>query len=184
MSRHVESQERPRAWLSAACDGIGAVVRWLVVALAGVMLAALALQVVMRYALDRAPSWTEELAITCFGWSMLLAIALGVREGVHVRMDLLVEMLPVPLQRALDRGMLLVVAATGAFLVWSGLRYTIDTAGAVSAAIGYPLEWLYSSAPVCGGLICLFALERALKGAPQGVDDTADTATASVGARS
>ncbi|WP_374409630.1 TRAP transporter small permease [Hydrogenophaga sp.] len=148
------------AWVHAACGGLAAAVRWLVVALAGVMLSALTLQVVMRYAFNRAPSWTEELAITCFGWSMLLAIALGVRDGIHVRMDLLVDLLPKPLQSALERLMLLLMAAAGAFLVWSGLRYTADTAGAVSAAMGYPLGWLYASAPACGALICVFALER------------------------
>lgn len=149
-----------RGPLHAACGALATAVRWLVIALAVAMLVALALQVLMRYAFDRAPSWTEEFAITCFGWSMLLAIALGVRDGIHVRMDLLVELLPPPVQLALERLMLLLIAGCGAFLAWAGLRYAGDTAGAVSAAIGYPLTWLYASAPVSGALVCLFALER------------------------
>ncbi|QHE83466.1 TRAP transporter small permease [Hydrogenophaga sp. BPS33] len=149
-----------RSALHAACGALATAVRWLVIALALVMLAALAGQVFMRYVFDRAPSWTEEFAITCFGWSMLLAIALGVRDGIHVRMDLLVELLPPAVQRVIERLMLLLIAGCGGFLVWAGVRYAGDTAGAVSAAIGYPLTWLYASAPVSGALVCLFALER------------------------
>lgn len=150
------------AWapLHAACGALATAVRWLVIALALAMLVALAMQVLMRYVFDRAPSWTEEFAITCFGWSMLLAIALGVRDGIHVRMDLLVELLPPAVQTALERLMLLLIAACGGFLVWTGIRYAGDTAGAMSAAMGYPLTWLYASAPVSGALVCLFALER------------------------
>ena len=39
-----------------------------------------------------------------------------------------------------------------------------DTRGAVSAAIGYPIELLHASAFVCGLLIAVFALESALSG--------------------
>ena len=60
------------------------------------MLVSLSLQVVMRYVFDKAPSWSEELALACFSWSMLLAIAAGVRGAIHVRMDLLVDHLPKP----------------------------------------------------------------------------------------
>jgi TRAP-type C4-dicarboxylate transport system permease small subunit len=97
---------------------------------------------------------------------MLLAIALGVRHAIHVRLDLLVEALPTAVARALDKAAAGAIAAFGVFLAWSGLNYVVDSMGATSAAIGYPTPWLYACAPACGGLIALFALERLLLGAP------------------
>lgn len=152
--------------LRKAFDHLARGVRVVVVVLALVMLASLSLQVVMRYVFGQALSWSEELALACFSWSMLLAIAAGVREAIHVRMDLLVDRLPQPLRQGLDRLVALATAGAGAFVAWAGIRYVGDTAGATSAAIGYPIAYLYASAPVCGALIALFALEHALLGPP------------------
>ena len=58
-----------------------------------VMLFCIALQVVMRYVFAQTPSWSEELAILMFAWCALGGLALGVREGFHVRMDLLLDRL-------------------------------------------------------------------------------------------
>lgn len=140
--------------------------RALVIGLVAAMLASLALQVVMRYVFGQALSWTEELALLCFSWATLLALALGVRDAVHVRLDLLVASLPAPLARAVDRAVALAVAFVGGFIAWSGVNYVVDSMGATSAAIGYPTPWLYACAPVCGVLTALFAAEHLLLGAP------------------
>lgn len=141
-------------------------VRAIVVLLVAVMLVVLSLQVLLRYGVGRTLSWSEELALLCFSWSMLLAVALGVRDAIHVRLDLLVALLPAPLARVADQAVAAALLGTGVFIAWSGLNYTLDSFGATSAAIGYPTAWLYACAPVCGVLIALFALEHLLLGAP------------------
>ena len=150
--------------LVAGCNGLARAVRWAVLLLALTMLASLMLQVVMRYVFNQAPTWTEELAVTCFSWSMLLGIGLGVRHGIHVRMDLLTDRLPALPRRWLERWVDLTVALAGAFIAWYGVLYVLDSGGSRSAAIGYPLAWLYASAPTCGALVAVFALEHALRG--------------------
>jgi TRAP-type transport system small permease protein len=151
-----------------ACDVVARAVRLVILALVGVMLVSLTLQVVMRYVFNRAPSWSEELAVTCFSWSMLLAIALGVRDAIHVRMDLLVDRLPLRWRSALERVVSLAIAFTGGFIAWAGVHYVRDSFGTTSAAMGYPTAYLYACAPVCGALVTLFALERAcMAPAPQ-----------------
>lgn len=156
---------------------LAAAVRGLVVALVAVMLSVLALQVVMRYAFGQALSWSEELALLCFSWSTLLAIALGVRDAVHVRLDLLVMALPTTLARWLDKAVALAVAGVGGFIAWAGQAYVVDSFGATSAAIGYPTAWLYACAPVSGALMLVFAFEHLLLGPPPPSPD-AGTATA------
>ena len=116
----------------------------------GVMLACIALQVVMRYVFGNAPSWTEELALLMFSWSIMGGLALGVREGFHVRLDILLDRLPPSLSRWVESGIEAATAVFGAYLAWSGLRFVDVTSGSVSAAIGYPIEFLHALAPVAG----------------------------------
>jgi TRAP-type C4-dicarboxylate transport system permease small subunit len=131
------------AWATRASIGIAAVL----------MLLAISYQVMMRYVFGDTPSWSEELAVLLFSWSVLGGLALGVHEGWHVRLTLLPDLLPAGLR-----------AALGVFLAWSGWRFLDLTSGSISAAIGYPIEILNALAPVCGALVALFALDRVLRG--------------------
>jgi TRAP-type C4-dicarboxylate transport system permease small subunit len=145
-------------------DGLAALTRVAIFVLAVTMLLALTLQVFMRFVVGNPLAWSEEVALTCFSWAMLLAIALGVREGIHVRMDLFTERLPPAGRRFLERAVALGVVAFGFALAWAGGRYVLDSLGTTSAAIGFPVGWLYASAPVCGTLVVVFGLEQALFG--------------------
>jgi TRAP-type C4-dicarboxylate transport system permease small subunit len=135
----------------------------LVIAMA-IMLACIALQVVMRYVFGNAPSWTEEMALLMFSWCIMGGIALGVREGFHVRLDILLNVLPVQARRWMEAAIEAATAAFGAYLAWSGLRFVDVTSGSVSAAIGYPIEMLHALAPIAGALTCLFAAWRLVEG--------------------
>jgi TRAP-type C4-dicarboxylate transport system permease small subunit len=135
----------------------------LVVAMA-IMLACIALQVVMRYVFGNAPSWSEELALLMFSWCIMGGIALGVREGFHVRLDILLNVLSLQARRWMEAAIEAATAAFGAYLAWSGLRFVDVTSGSVSAAIGYPIEMLHVLAPVAGALTCLFAIWRIIEG--------------------
>ena len=141
-----------------------AAVKALVVAMVVVMLGVLSAQVLLRYALHVSLSWSEELSLGLFTWTVLLMAALGVREGFHVRMSLAIQRLPSGARLRAEQGIHFATTAVGGFLAWSGWRYFADTRGATSAAIGYPIEWLHASALACGVLIALFALEALIEG--------------------
>lgn len=132
------------------------------VAVVLVMLAAITFQVVMRYVFSYAPPWSEELAILMFSWATMGGLALGVREGFHVRLTLLLDPLPGASRDIVERMISVVTAAFGAFLAWSGWRFYDITAGSVSAAIAYPIEILNVMAPVAGFLVFVFALEHSI----------------------
>jgi len=147
----------------AAVRGVAAATRLSIAAAAAGMLAFIAYQVVMRYVVGAASSWSEEAAVLLFSWTVLGGLALGVHEGFHVRLSLLAERLPGGGRVAYERALDAVTAALGAFLAWSGWRFLDITSGSVSAAIGYPTEILNALAIACGALMALFALERALR---------------------
>ena len=141
-----------------------ATVKALVVVMVLAMLAALSAQVLLRYVFNITLSWSEELSLGLFTWTVLLTAALGVREGFHVRMSLLIQRLDPGMRLAAERAIHLLTTAVGGFLAWSGWRYFADTHGTTSAAIGYPIELLHASALGCGVLIALFALEALIEG--------------------
>jgi TRAP-type C4-dicarboxylate transport system permease small subunit len=159
--------------LATAMQGVARAAWALACGLTGLMLAVLSWQVFMRSALNAPPSWTEEVALLAFGWAVLLAVACGVREGLHVRMDILLDVLPAPLRRACERAVLAAVVFTGGYLGVAGWRYTLESQGSTSPAIGYPMPLLYAGTVVCGVLVALFGLERLVAG-PAGAADEAD----------
>lgn len=144
---------------------IAALLWWSLFVAVAVMLGCVTLQVVMRYVFHNAPSWTEELAVLMFAWASLGALALGVREGFHVRLSLLLDTLSPSARAAAERILDALTAGVGAYLAWSGWRFVDMTSGTVSAAVGYPIELLHVMAPVCGVLVLLFGAERVLFGA-------------------
>ena len=137
-----------------------AALRVSLIAALAIMLACIALQVVMRYVFGNALSWSEELAILMFAWAALGGLALGVREGFHVRLTLILDVLPARARPWAERGIDLLTAAIGAYFVWSGWRYVEFTRGGTSAAIAYPIELLHGIAPVAGAFVLVFAAER------------------------
>ncbi len=144
---------RGLAWVTRASIGLSA----------ALMLLAICYQVLMRYVFGDTPSWSEELAVLFFSWSVMGGLALGVHEGWHVRLTMLPDLLPQGIRAWTERLTELVIMALGIFLVWSGWRFLDITSGSVSAAIGYPIEILNVLALACGGLMALFALERTLR---------------------
>jgi TRAP-type C4-dicarboxylate transport system permease small subunit len=156
------------------CAAAGSAVRWSLVVAIAVMLTAIAYQVVMRYCFGRAPSWTEELAILTFAWATLGGLALGVREGFHVRLTVVLDRLPRSSRQIAERALDVFALLVGAYLAWSGWRYVDATSGGTSAAIAYPVEILHGMAPVAGVLIVLFAVERLWTNPPAPVSKNLD----------
>ncbi len=142
------------------CDVVEKALKYAAVVVVLLMLAALAAQVFLRYVFGVSLSWSEELALLGFGWVVVIATAIGVRHMTHARMDLLLNILPPSMQWVLERVISLMLCALGIFLAISGWNYMMETRGATSAAIGFPIEFLYALAPAFGVLLALFSFER------------------------
>ena len=132
--------------------------RVVVVAMAALCMGSLILQVFSRYVLGNTFVWTEEAALFLFTWIVLLAGSLGVRDGFHVRLSLLLNLLPPRARRLAEAVIMVLVGLFGGVLAWAGTRYVEATMGHVSAAVRYPIEALHLAAPVCGALIVVHAV--------------------------
>jgi TRAP-type C4-dicarboxylate transport system permease small subunit len=144
-------------WLGRFVELVAVLLRMSLVLSMAMMVFCISYQVLMRYIFSMSPPWSEELALLMFSWATLGGLALGVYEGFHVRLDLLLNALAETPQLWLERLIGFSTMLFGAYLTWSGWRFVDVTSGSTSAAIGYPIEVLHSLAPICGALICLFA---------------------------
>lgn len=152
--------ERTSAGVAWATSGF-------VAAAAAVMILALLIQIFFRYVLGASLSWPGELAQLLFAWTMLLAASIGVREGFHVRLELLRGLLPDRVRVGLERLTLLLLAGFGVLLALTGANYVEQTLGQRSAAMRYPIEVLHAAAPVTGVLVALHALARLFRQDPE-----------------
>lgn len=156
----IPSRSSARHLLGVLNDWLAQGARYLVVALSVAMVLAIAWQVLTRVTVNRSPPWTEEIALLMFSWIVLLMIAIGVREHLHVRVDGPLSLLPQTLATAAERLITVFIACIGCYLVWSGTGYLVSMRGSTSQAIRYPYELLYSALPVAATLMVTFALEN------------------------
>lgn len=141
-------------------DFLERILKLTAVTLVMLMLLALAAQVFLRYVFGKSLSWSEELALLGFAWIVVITTAIGVRRMTHARMDLMLNILPTSLHKWLEKLIALLLLGLGLFIAYAGWGYFQETRGSTSAAVGFPIEFLYAAAPAFGVLIALFSFER------------------------
>ena len=136
---------------------VARVTGWLIIAMTAVMIIALVLQIIFRYVFNSSLSWSEELALFLFTWVVLLAGSIGVREHMHVRLIILRDRFPEFGRKCFDFCAEFLAVLFGLVLLVKGWDYCVATTeqGIVSAAVRYPLQYLYIVAPISGLLIVL-----------------------------
>jgi TRAP-type C4-dicarboxylate transport system permease small subunit len=110
--------------------------------------------------------WTEELAGFQLSWVALLGAAWVLREGAHPGLDLVYRQLGPRLRRGADvLGASLIGLFSMVVLVYGGLRlvFMTEALDQRTAALGWPMAFVYSVVPVAGALLTLFALESMMK---------------------
>ncbi|MDF2999284.1 MAG: Tripartite ATP-independent periplasmic transporter DctQ component, partial [Xanthobacteraceae bacterium] len=126
--------------------------------------------------LNDTPNWAEPLSLQFMSWFILLGAAVGVRDSVHLGLDLLHHVAPGWAQKAMDVASLALVALFGFAMAWYGAKLAIGTWTATIPVLGWPGGVDFFPLVLGGVLIGLFALER-LVDTLVGVEVAADTAT-------
>jgi TRAP-type C4-dicarboxylate transport system permease small subunit len=106
--------------------------------------------------------WTEELAGFQLAWVALLGAAYALRRREHLGFDLFYLRLGAAGRHRVDALVALLVALFSAVvLVHGGLRLVLMTRelDQRTAALGWPMAFVYSVVPVAGALFVLFAAE-------------------------
>ncbi len=119
-------------------------------------------QVLNRYIpFIKGAAWTEEVILTCMSYMAVLAAALAIRKGTHIRMTAFDRYLPEKLVRVLDIVADTAVMVLGFIMLIEGWKYA-TTIGARGTYISMPSVskiWMYMPVPVAGLAMIIFELE-------------------------
>jgi len=145
---------------SAVLTALLAIAKASVIVISIVMIVVTLAQVIFRYVIAAPLPWSEELARYCFVWIVFLGGAIGLSRGIHLGVDLFVNMLPVPMQRGLDALTSVLIAAFAATVIYASYPVLNMNMFQRSPALGLQMTWIYAAIPISMALIFLICSER------------------------
>ena len=141
--------------------------------LTGVLLAAVAVmvtvvsaQVALRYGFNRSIDWADEVSRLAFVWSIFLAIPLGVRQGAHIGIDVVVLKFPAAVQRLLRRMAALVSALMMGAIAWAALGVAREQWDELMSTLDWSVGWFIVPVGLGAALSALHLLRIAVQGPP------------------
>jgi TRAP-type transport system small permease protein len=117
-------------------------------------------QVFTRYAFNNASTWSEELIRFLFVWASCVGAGVGIKENIHIGVDVLVNNLPIRLKEALRLFVLFILCVFGIFLIKYGLLLTMKTVNQLSPALQISMAYVYAAIPTLGGLTVFYSLRE------------------------
>jgi len=119
-------------------------------------------QVFGRYVLNASPAWSEQLALVLMVWVVMFAAAAGVRDGFHIRIEIIADAMPPQVKKAFRLTALAIVGSCGLTLtIWGG-QLVMAVWHHVIPTLGISRGLAYLPLPASGVLIALFAAEQML----------------------
>lgn len=167
----MEPESRRAGLLSTVCDMTDRAAAMAAGACIAAIVAITVVAVWYRYVLGAPLAWTEQISRILFVWVTFLGSAVLYRRMIHIVIDMLVIMLPAPLQRLVywvNQALILVFAL---MLLWFGGKLAIDNLGQTFGALEITPSSFYFAAPVSAALILLYWVEKIVdpsKRLPQG----------------
>lgn len=131
-----------------------------IVVISIVMICVTLAQVVFRYVITAPLPWSEELARYCFVWIVFLGGAIGLSRGIHLGVDIVVNLLPARIQRLFDVLTSVLIACFAAIVIYASVPVLNMNMLQRSPALGVQMSWIYIAIPVSMGLIFLICAER------------------------
>ena len=83
-------------------------------------------QVVLRYFLGDSLDWADEMSRLAFVWSIFLALPHGIRKGIHVGIDILINRFGARIREGLMRLMLTLSGALMLLVMWQAVLMAQD----------------------------------------------------------
>jgi TRAP-type C4-dicarboxylate transport system permease small subunit len=119
--------------------------------------------VFMRYVLNSAPFWSEEVARYLMVWMALLATSAAMRRGQHIGLTFVVEKAGPRLRKVLNLLAYALVLLFFTVLLVKGIDMTIFVSRQRSPSVNIPMWIPYLSVPVAGFLMVVQTLTLIFK---------------------
>lgn len=139
-----------------------------IVALAKVLLVAMALiisaNVFMRYVLNSGLRWSEEIALVLVVWFTFISMAMGVKNHLHIHMNLLPSNLPPSIDKLLMKLENLLMLGCGVVFLVYGSILTRFTMQSILPGTGLPAGIMYIVMPIASVPIIYDSIRELVKG--------------------
>lgn len=116
--------------------------------------------VIFRYVIGQALTWSFEALLALLVYMTFIGAYLALRRGAHLKIDVVVRMLPLRAQAGLFLFNQLVIAGVGAVMLIWGSQQALRFAARQTIVMELPLGPLYGIIPLCGLGILIEALLR------------------------
>ncbi len=116
------------------------------------------LNVVLRYGFSSGIFWSEEISLVIVIWFTFIAMALGVKENLHINVDILPKKLPEAFFATLLCIRDLLEILIGGIMIYYGWKLTLNGARSFLPATQIPNSINYVVLPISGIFIVLYAI--------------------------
>jgi len=157
----------PAAWPLRILRAADQALTGVLLAAVGAMVAVVSSQVALRYGLNRSIDWADEIGRLAFVWTIFLAIPLGVRDGAHIGIDLLVDKLPAAGQSGLRRAGAALAAAMMFAICWAAVRTCREQWDELMSTVDLSVGWFIVPVAVGSFMSGLHLLHVVIAGPPE-----------------
>ena len=127
-----------------------------------VIVAVVSAQVFSRKILHSSIRWSEEVTLVLMVWMAFISMAIGVRENLHIAIEMFFNKLPVKAQKFFNFLNNLFIAIVGVVLLVYGIILIKYTSTSTLPATKLPACTLYLMLPVGGFFIAYYSILRLL----------------------
>ena len=128
---------------------IDKIIKYILVALMIVLSFLGVFQVVGRL-IGTVPSWTEEAIRFLFVWASCIGAAIGIKEHIHIGIDVIVNLFPTNLRKVFDVIVQVLLLIFDFFIIKYGFQMVVKTMTQPSPALRLPMGYVYLAIPVMG----------------------------------
>lgn len=141
--------------MKKASQAIDTVIKYFLVILIAVISVLGLYQVIMRFVFNNSSSWSEEAIRFLFVWASCVGGAIGIKEHIHIGIDVVVNLLPAKWKNYVGIAVLLLLCLFGAVMIKYGFALTLKTAIQKSPALQLPMCYVYAAIPTLG-VLCIY----------------------------
>lgn len=105
-------------------------------------------QVFSRAIFKHSIVWSEECVRHIFIWTIFIGMSYGIARLLHVRLEYLVDMLPLAFRKAVSIAMDAAVVILLAYLFIPSIEYAHDQMRLLAPTMGYPMGYVMLAMPV------------------------------------
>lgn len=114
--------------------------------------------VFMRYFAGHIIPWGEEVATSCFVYTVFIGAAWGLRTHQHLGVDLLVDKLPLKARRVVHLITDIIVFLLNSYVTYLSVQFTISSKIKTMPILKISSVWLNSALIIGFGLMAIYSL--------------------------